>query len=571
MNNGMKKHKLRFEGGSVLVLTAFAIVILAVLGVGILTVGYGLKHSSVRYKNEAAAMLAAEAGYEKAVFWMSQQPDMLEAVISSDSGLSGEIEFAQAKCNYRIEFDKFIGYRPVYRIISTGQSGVFQRTVNVQIVQALSGWDMGQCRVPISSTSTGAINFVSGEVIDMPLNINRDTARPNSRDIHIIGNPRFLQHVAMGESRYTSCGSDKYSSVMNLFEGGISFNQPDSRVVDRATIEARVERFRESTLPEFRFSPVGDAPVPNPHGAVQLELWVDGDGDGRLRITNNCTVRGFQQSWDNRTYDFTVDPDNPNRFTRYDIYGYHLKPETEETQQYRIEDTYVSQTIGSFETEPGGQIYIDGNVIIGGNRPHHHDGDQVLAGKLTVVATGNIWIADSIRVDGPRDENGMPSLDNPNVLGLIAKGVIKVVDPGMTDPDVGQVGFEPLEIPEYEYRPIGLADAGYLPEDPNRHLPDPTVVEAAITIAGGGWGAENVRRGSYGGRKHYGNSDDDLVVRGSIVEFCRAPVALSGQAGYLKNYFMDERLLTGILPGDIWLRGKYIPAPAGWSDYRLLD
>ena len=38
--------------------------------------------------------------------------------------------------------------------------------------------------------------------------------------------------------------------------------------------------------------------------------------------------------------------------------------------------------------------------------------------------------------------------------------------------------------------------------------------------------------------------------------------------GYLKYYYFDERVLEGVLPGDIWLRGKFIPAPAGWSDYR---
>jgi hypothetical protein len=27
--------------------------------------------------------------------------------------------------------------------------------------------------------------------------------------------------------------------------------------------------------------------------------------------------------------------------------------------------------------------------------------------------------------------------------------------------------------------------------------------------------------------------------------------------------------MNGILPGDIWFSGKYIPAPAGWSDYRV--
>ena len=40
-------------------------------------------------------------------------------------------------------------------------------------------------------------------------------------------------------------------------------------------------------------------------------------------------------------------------------------------------------------------------------------------------------------------------------------------------------------------------------------------------------------------------------------------VGITGQDGYLKQYHMDRRLLTGIIPGDIALRGKFVPAPAG--------
>jgi hypothetical protein len=106
-----------------------------------------------------------------------------------------------------------------------------------------------------------------------------------------------------------------------------------------------------------------------------------------------------------------------------------------------------------------------------------------------------------------------------------------------------------------------------------RHLPDPTVVEAAITVGGGGWGAENVWLGSasYAGRKEYSGSQDYLRVHGTITERIRGVVGASGfltADGYLKSYHMDNRLLTGIVPGDVWLRGKYVPAPAGWRDYR---
>jgi len=57
-------------------------------------------------------------------------------------------------------------------------------------------------------------------------------------------------------------------------------------------------------------------------------------------------------------------------------------------------------------------------------------------------------------------------------------------------------------------------------------------------------------------------------VRGTITEATRGVVGLTGSDGYLKFYYLDERLLEGVLPGDLWLAGKYIAAPAGWHDYR---
>jgi hypothetical protein len=94
------------------------------------------------------------------------------------------------------------------------------------------------------------------------------------------------------------------------------------------------------------------------------------------------------------------------------------------------------------------------------------------------------------------------------------------------------------------------------------------VVEAALTVGGGGWGAENVYRNGYGNRKEESGNQDDLIVRGTITEAARGVVGVVGTDGYVKHYYSDERLFEGILPGDLWLRGKYIPAPAGWHDYR---
>jgi len=46
----------------------------------------------------------------------------------------------------------------------------------------------------------------------------------------------------------------------------------------------------------------------------------------------------------------------------------------------------------------------------------------------------------------------------------------------------------------------------------------------------------------------------------------RGVVGVVGQDGYTKKYYWDERLLTGILPGNIWLKGKYVPLPGAWTE-----
>jgi hypothetical protein len=535
--------------GSVLVLLVVYLVVLTALGVGLLTVAYGVRHRAIALKNEAVAMLAAEAGYEKAIFWMSQQKDMLSALQEDTPGTTGTVNFADGYCDYKIEFFTFIGARPVYRVISEGHSGMFNRTVDVRVVQAISGWDMGQCRVPSGSSSTQAVYFVNGETIDMPLHINKLNDSPDNRDIYISGSPNFLRPVGMGESRYTGSGTDKYASVMGLFKGGIYFDQPDSRITDESVILGKVERFKDSTAAAYRFTPTAPASVSPKYPAVQLEFYVDAsDGVGKVRITNNCTVKANTAG----TYDYSVVPGSgATKFQKYNIYAYHFKPNSEPQLVVPIESTYVPQKFGGYESEPGGQIFVDGSVVIGSSTYT----DIVVKGKITVVATGNIWVADSIKVDGPHDASGVPSADNPNILGLIANGVVKVADPGLSPSSAPSVSGQ-------TYQPIGNTKSGYT----GRYLPDPTVVEASITVGGGGWGAENV-----GNRREYSGNQDDLIVRGSITEVLRGVVGLTGSDGYLKHYYLDERLLEGVLPGDIWLKGKYIPAPAGWHDYRPSD
>ncbi len=554
---------------SVLVLLIVSLVILATVGLGLLTIAFGVRHRAIAIKNEAVSMLAAEAGYEKAVFWMSQQMDMLTSLYNDASGSNGTINFPDSYCDYSVSLYTFVGHRPVYKIVSNGHSGVFNRTVEVFAIQGLSGWDMGMCRIPDGPYSTQEVNFADGEIIDMPLHINNLHDSPDNRDIYIIGSPSFLREVTMGESK----GGKYPPSIMALFEGGIYFDQPDSRIVDEASVASKIERFRDSTKEEYRFTPNGTAGVSNHQDAVHLEFFVQG-GVGKVRITDDCTVRGHREDY-NPSFDYKIKPDSDGKvFEKYPIYAYHLRPYDpgDPTIDYRIicniEETYVTQSIGGVESRPGGQIFVNGNVVIGSADPNLPSQDEV-KGQITVVATGNIWIADSLTAYGAHDADGMPSEDNPNVIGLIVQGVVKVVDPGMS---TKVTVSEPYG---HKYVPIGRPDP-YEPWDSRkRRLPDPMVVEAFITVGGGGWGAENVYRSSSGltGRKEYSGMQDDLVVRGIIVEAMRGVVGLvpsyySPGDGYIKHYYFDERVMEGILPGDFWLRGKYIPAPSGWHDYR---
>jgi hypothetical protein len=551
----------RYKKGSVLAFVIMAMVLLTMLGLGLLTISYGVRLNATQIQNEAIAGLAAEAGYESAMFWMEQQDDMV-SYIKASGNYAGSLTFTNSSCDYTVSLYSFGGSRPIYRIVSNGRSGRFQRTVDVLAVQAISGWDMGLCRVPSGNNTTTPVNFVDGEVIDMPLHINKANDSPDSRDIFIIGNPEFLESISMGESRYTKGGSDKYSDVMSVFDAGIDFDQPDSKITDGTAVQNKVDRFKDSTKSTYTYTPIPKASVTKPQPAVQLEFFVDAAGVGNVRITNNCTVRGYTAG----SYDYEIKPGKTDKYQKYDIYGYHMIPTNADATGERvtrtIESTYVTQTIGGVQSEPGGQIYVNGNVVIGGNNTSGSNA-QVVKGKITVVATGNIWIADNVVVDGARDADGMPSSGNPNGLGLISQGVIKVVDPGIPVTLPSPVERNQLQSSP-DYVPIGIPDP-YQSTPPvySRYLPDPVVVEASMTVGGGGWGAENV-----GSRRNYNGNQDDLYVRGTITEALRGIVGLVGINGFLKHYYFDRRFLEGIIPGDIWLRGKYIPAPAGWSDYR---
>jgi hypothetical protein len=538
-----------------LVMVMIAAVILALVGMGLLQVCYGVRLRAMKLKRETVAMLAAEAGYEKAILWMGQQPDVLTGLTNGTSGSSGTITFVNSRCNYQIQFFDFIGSRPIFRILSTGISGPSSRVVDVYVMQSVTGWDMGMCRIPIGTSSTDAVYFADGETINMPVHINNLKDSPDNRDIYISGSPQFMEKVEMGESRYNGM-ADKYGGVMGLFQGGITFNQPDVKITNSTAVQSKVDRFRDSTKAAYRFTPAGTAVLPNQYSAVQLEFFVDASV-GKVRITNNCTVRGVTAG----NYDYKIIPGSkPLRFEKYNIYGYHYKPDSQASLIVPITDTYVSQVYAGQTSDPGGQIFVDGNVIIGSA-----DYDQmVVEGKLTVVATGNIWIADSVIVNGAlHGGTYVPNKNNPNVLGLISQGVVKVIDPGLSD-NFGTLSSVPDSVAGnakmHSYVPVAN---GANATTNVRYLPDPTIVIAAVTVGGGGWGAEDV-----GNRKEYSGNTDNLILNGAISEAVRGVVGIVDTDGYIKKYTIDERLLEGVLPGNIWFSGKYIPAPAGWHDYK---
>jgi hypothetical protein len=203
--------------GSVLALILIITLILVLVGYAIIKIAEGTAVQTILFQNESIAM--------------SGNPDLL---LDMDvSGTSGTITFPNSRADYKVEFYGFVGYRPVFEVTADGYCGTYHRSIRVYVTQAVSGWEMGMCQVPSSTTTTTPVYFVDGEIVDIPIHINTyDNPKDSDRDIFISGSPTFLESVSMGESRYSSGGADKYQTVMGVFKGFIYFDQPKSLISD---------------------------------------------------------------------------------------------------------------------------------------------------------------------------------------------------------------------------------------------------------------------------------------------------------------------------------------------------
>ena len=573
------------------------------LGIGLLTIAYGTHLHAKRIRNQAIAQLTAEAGYESGVCWLSDQNDV-RGDLSPASG-TGRVEYLSSddddfpgSCyDCYISFEEFSQGQPVYKIIANGYSGFsasgaytsddgrswnFSRTVEASVVRKFGGWEMGMCKRPDgpSRIHEKKVNFTKNDVIEIPIHINRyykvNDLGDTAADIYIDkkNKPEFKEPVSMGESRYKGWGrsnKDKYKGTMSVFKGGIYFNQPDSKIAgvgnDYAgrkasldSIKKKVDRFKNSiTNSEFCFNGSSD-----PNFTVQLEFYVKGY-NGMVRITEDCNVNCVND--DKYNYKIDLSSVATVKYEKYSIYGGHQAGS--EVKDWKLSDTYISRKAklasgGEESASGGGQIYVDGNVIIGGQTENGKvdiDGtwyESRIKGKVMVVATGNIWIVNSVMYAGDQEDisgagftiaDAMPSANNMNVLGLFSQyGVVKIAD-------LSQVPFN-----DPGYNPVGNSNNVL----GRYELPEPTIVQAAITVCGGGFGVENL------GTRVESTNNNKLIVVGSIVEAVRGLAAnpeVNKNDGFRKCYYYDARFESGILPGELQLGSKYVPVSGGWSDY----
>jgi len=538
--------------GVVLAFAAMSLLVLATIGLGIMAVAYGYRHRAISVKDETIALAAAEAGYERARVWMSQQDSIgvLARGIEQKIGPAALDSGGSYECTVSCAGERDIGSRTVYRIVSKGRYNRATKAIDVLVTQAIDGWASTHREI-VSNNGTRAAPLNDANEIGMQLHINEsDDGEPG---MVIDGLSSFKRHVTTTES-----DTGQYDPYQSLFSKGISFNQPANFITDETVIQQRIVEFRTIAnriyVPLMNPRVILDNPTRQHEPAVQIEF----DSSG-IRVANHCTVR----CWGLTPTDWRIRPGSDGAaYEQYPVYGCHFGPD------------YEPDPI----TGPG-VIFVYGNVIIGPrDRLFHIPGGvqrYSVRGKFTVVAArrpdgkgGNIWIGDYIKAYSATGRlEDPPAAENPNVIALMAEGVVKVIDPRLQDDPLllardvlsaGDLGIcRPLGIP------YGFGELA---------LPNPLVIDAAIVSAGGGWGVEGVEEVlGWGSHIYPGSGTGKIYVHGSITEPYRGLVCSrdNTRAFAHKYFFFDNRFFQGILPEQIWFSSAYVPVPGGWRDYGL--
>ena len=144
-----RKKQARSQG-SVLVVAVLLLLLLSIFSLGVLKSAEGAHVQSIQEKREAAALAAAEAAYEKAVFSMSQQDDLLSTL--ANGTLSETMTFPDSTGSYTVSLATYMQSKPIFEITATGSSGIFHKRIRTCLVQAVNGWAMGRCQVPTGAT-----------------------------------------------------------------------------------------------------------------------------------------------------------------------------------------------------------------------------------------------------------------------------------------------------------------------------------------------------------------------------------------------------------------------------------
>jgi hypothetical protein len=186
--------------GSTLVLVAFAIVVLSILGAGLLRLGLGSRVKAIRNADEISARCAADAGLTKAVYAMNQR---LGAKAWSDSGLPSTINESLPGCGATFDYSVAVGSSKAglapgggagtYLVRSIGRRGQAQKVITAELrlkglwedailtQEALEGYNSQDPKdldadVTIATTSTGAdsVTLNLGVVIDGDIRVGVD-------------------------------------------------------------------------------------------------------------------------------------------------------------------------------------------------------------------------------------------------------------------------------------------------------------------------------------------------------------------------------------------------------------